>query len=44
MFAANSLESKCKAGVMIPMPGFGLYQTRCIEFDIYKVCFDVSSS
>ncbi|XP_015759566.1 PREDICTED: alanine aminotransferase 2-like [Acropora digitifera] len=37
VFAANSLESKCKAGVMIPMPGFSLYQTRCIEFDIYRI-------
>ncbi|XP_074618205.1 alanine aminotransferase 2-like [Acropora palmata] len=37
VFAANSLESKCKAGVMTPMPGFPLYQARCIEFDLYQI-------
>ena len=37
LFAAHSLESKCKAGIMIPMPGFYHYKARCIEFDLYQV-------
>ena len=37
LFPAHSLESKCKAGIMIPMPGFYHYKARCIEFDLYQV-------
>jgi len=37
LFAAHSLESKCKAGIMIPMPGFYHYKARCIEFDLYQI-------